>query len=349
MSHLPNILVLTTEGLQTHTGGLGTYIRELSNRFRDFQDARIEFFEIPLRGEYLVDPTFDRELARLIANADIIHANDYFTGYAALLRRGKSKLVTTIHMLHQRFTYSLDDFLLSQSQIQFFENQVVNCSDLLIAVSHHVAIELASLPVRLPKLVVIHNAAGENFFAAVAPARGKELRLGIFTRLVPQKGIMEIPKFLKAMASFPVPWSLEIAGDGAGRNMLEKAIRMEGLNRNCRIHGWRKHEDLPNLCAGVDYCLSFSKYEPFGISYLEALATGTPIVGSIIGGMREYCQSMVNCFDVPDQQPQKFVEALKIAQERKIFSRDSVRDSVTMYRWNDTAAATATAYVSLLG
>jgi glycosyltransferase involved in cell wall biosynthesis len=195
MSHLPNILVLTSEGLQTHTGGLGTYINELNNRFRDFQDARITFFEIPTRGEYLFDPTFDRGLARLITNADIIHANDYFTGYAALLRRGKSKLVTTIHMLHQRFTYSLDDFFLSQSQIQLLENQVVSCSDLLIAVSHHVANELASLPVRLPKLVVIHNAAGENFFAAVAPERGKELRLGIFTRLVPQKGIMEIPDF----------------------------------------------------------------------------------------------------------------------------------------------------------
>jgi glycosyltransferase involved in cell wall biosynthesis len=105
-------------------------------------------------------------------------------------------------------------------------------------------------------------------------------------RLAPEKGTM---RCLEALASMPVssggmprsldgkrPVHLAIAGDGPSRRALEKYAVKHQLP--VTFVGNLPNKDLPPLYRSADLFVTCSTSETYGLTVLEALACGTPVV-----------------------------------------------------------------------
>ncbi|MDQ1431285.1 MAG: hypothetical protein QOF40_1887 [Actinomycetota bacterium] len=80
---------------------------------------------------------------------------------------------------------------------------------------------------------------------------------------------------------------LVIAGDGPERARLEARVRTLGL-RNVRFLGTVPEGQLPPLYRAADVCVVPSvELEGFGLVVLEALASGTPVIVTDVGGLPE--------------------------------------------------------------
>lgn len=82
-----------------------------------------------------------------------------------------------------------------------------------------------------------------------------------------------------------VPSMLVMLGDGPERTEAEDEVRTLGLQGSVRFLG--KIDSVAPLLAGADLFLLPSQSESFGLSALEALASGVPVVASNAGGLPE--------------------------------------------------------------
>jgi glycosyltransferase involved in cell wall biosynthesis len=79
--------------------------------------------------------------------------------------------------------------------------------------------------------------------------------------------------------------TLILAGDGPDRQPLERLVRERGLR--VRILGNRPHAEIARLMAAADVMLLPSRSEGLATVWVEALACGTPVVSTDVGGIRE--------------------------------------------------------------
>lgn len=82
-----------------------------------------------------------------------------------------------------------------------------------------------------------------------------------------------------------VPSVLVLVGDGPDRREAEEEAKALGVLEDVRCLG--KIDDVAPLLAAADLYLLPSESESFGLSALEALASGVPVVASNIGGLPE--------------------------------------------------------------
>lgn len=78
---------------------------------------------------------------------------------------------------------------------------------------------------------------------------------------------------------------LVMVGDGPDRHDAEQEARDLGVERSVRFLG--KIESVAPLLAAADLFLLPTDVESFGLSALEALASGTPVIGTNVGGLPE--------------------------------------------------------------
>lgn len=109
----------------------------------------------------------------------------------------------------------------------------------------------------------------------------KEDYLLIVSRLVGAKGIEEA---VQACQKNNV--KLKIVGKAAGYSTLEEKIKEKDL-RNIKLLGWVDDSKLYSLYAKAKGFLALAKQEDFGITPVEAMAAGTPVIAYDGGGFRE--------------------------------------------------------------
>ncbi|MDZ7727519.1 MAG: glycosyltransferase [Dehalococcoidia bacterium] len=107
------------------------------------------------------------------------------------------------------------------------------------------------------------------------------------------------------------------------------------------------HDALPVYYAAADVCVVPSYYESFGLVAIEALACGTPVIASRVGGLVSTVTDGVNGYLIPWRCPGPFAERLDVLlnnpELRANFSRAG-RRSVERFRWSTVAAQVAGLY-----
>jgi N-acetyl-alpha-D-glucosaminyl L-malate synthase BshA len=85
-----------------------------------------------------------------------------------------------------------------------------------------------------------------------------------------------------------VPSVLVMVGDGPERHDAEQEARQLGVDKDVQFLG--KIDSVAPLLAAADLFLLPTNSESFGLSALEALASGTPVIGTDAGGLPEVVQ-----------------------------------------------------------
>jgi glycosyltransferase involved in cell wall biosynthesis len=154
----------------------------------------------------------------------------------------------------------------------------------------------------------------------------------------------------KVLAEFPQA-RLVLAGKGSYTTQLITMVQEAGLEEAIQLAGFISDETRNELYAVADIAVFPSRYEPFGIVALEAMAAGTPVVVSNVGGLSEVVDHGVTGLraeTTPDAIADAILDILHhpdLAAERARRAQNVVR---TQYSWESIADRTLEVYRELL-
>lgn len=143
-----------------------------------------------------------------------------------------------------------------------------------------------------------------------------EYGIGIFGRVRPQKGIdLLVDAALPILQENPDP-TVVIVGETTPKfrsyqKSLEQKISAAGLSKRFIFHGNRPSSELPGLFQGMSVVAALSRNEGFGLTVLEAMATGNAVLASHAGAWSDIIEEGVHGFTVPCDDAEKTKIALK--------------------------------------
>ncbi len=124
---------------------------------------------------------------------------------------------------------------------------------------------------------------------------------------------------LEALAAVPGV-TLAIAGDGPERERLQTRARELGLGPRARFLGTVSRETVLRLFRAADASLLSSSWENFPHTVVEALAVGSPVIATAVGGVPEVVRDGENGLLVPPGDPAALTAAI-----RRFFGDEELR------------------------
>lgn len=222
-------------------------------------------------------PTDVRWLAQVVkgTRADIVHTHTFAShvlGTRVARRTSKPQLRTEHHVMH------FDDPSCSP-----FTRWAARRTDRFVAVSEYIRRALAKrVPALASRTVTVRNGVDTTYFSPLPrEVRSERLRLAVVCRLTAWK---RVDLAIETAARADV--DLVIVGDGEDRSKLEAQAKARGA----RVDFVGYVSDPRPHVASCDATLSTSKDEPLGLSVLESLAMGRPVVACATGGIPEIVQ-----------------------------------------------------------
>jgi glycosyltransferase involved in cell wall biosynthesis len=174
-----------------------------------------------------------------------------------------------------------------------YERMLGRRVDRVIAQCRDEVDELRRLGVPRGQITVIPSGVDSRHFSPDGPAAvpGDRPRVISAGRLVPRKGFQDV---IRAMRWAPGAECLIVGGppgepaaeDPFGKRLLEIA-RRAGVADRIRLVGAVPREEMPAWYRSADLMVTAPWYEPFGLTPLEAMACGVPVVATAVGGLRD--------------------------------------------------------------
>ena len=159
---------------------------------------------------------------------------------------------------------------------------------------------------------VTRNPKGSLLGRVMGGVKGEEKYLLFFGRLAPERGV---DRLLHAMTAFPDA-RLIIAGDGEMEAQLKEQVKKNGL-RNVEFVGYKSGQELKQLIHNARaVVVPTLSHEIFGLSVLEAMALGKPVIASSRGALPELVENGKNGWLIDPDNMDEFRTALKECMSR---------------------------------
>ncbi|MBI3954216.1 MAG: glycosyltransferase [Chloroflexi bacterium] len=142
-----------------------------------------------------------------------------------------------------------------------------------------------------------------------------------------------------------------LSESGSEQGRLEALAQALGLDQMVSFLGPVDHERLPIYYNAADVCVIPSFYESFGMVALEAMACGTPVVASRVGGLQVTVRDGVTGYLIPWQCPEPFAERLEVLLSNEALARGlgaAGRAAMERYTWTRVAREVLTFYDQVL-
>ncbi len=243
---------------------------------------------------------------------DIIHTHDWLTTEAGIQAKKISGKPHVMHVHATEFDRSGDSI---NQAVYDLERRGMEHADRVIAVSERTKqMLIKEYGIADWKIDVVHNAVKPNFSTYhkshhINQSDKVVLFLG---RMTMQKGPDYFLQMAKKVLDHMKKVKFVMAGDG---DMMEQVINMAiglGIEKNVLFSGFLKGDEITRAYSEADLYVLPSVSEPFGITPLEAIRQGTPVLISKQSGISEVIRNAlrVDFWDV-DEMANKVIAALE--------------------------------------
>lgn len=180
------------------------------------------------------------------------------------------------------------------------------------------------------------------------------LQLG---RMVPRKGVDNVIQALPFLKNKIDNLKLVIVGGASEQpdplhcpetGRLQQLAARLGVADQVFFAGRKNRDVLRYYYAAADLFITTPWYEPFGITPLEAMACGTPVIGANVGGIKYTVAHGVTGYLVPPKDPEALAEkallALKDEAKMARMRSSAIQRVQTLFTWKKVAEMVSQVY-----
>ncbi len=257
-----------------------------------------------------------RDLYRLIKaeKVDVVHTHLYDGNKYGRLAAGLARVPVLLSHYHNVYSRRRIKYHLINRVLSFL-------NDRILAVSQAVKESVIRCDRISPgKIEVLYNGIDPSKFEGNFEDSGvrrkfgvkpEDFLIGVIARLEEQKGhIYLFRALMRLIPDFPQIKVL-VVGDGTLRPVLEAQVMEMGMSEEVLFVGTRK--DIPEILAALDLFILPSLWEGFSMALLEALATGTPVIATAVGGASEVIRSGHDGLLIPPGEESSLAAAVREA------------------------------------
>ncbi len=300
----------------------------------------------------------------------LVHSNYWLSSWVGMQLKSiqGSKQVHTYHSLGAVKYNTIEAIPLVASQRLEVEKQVLETAERIVATSPQEKQHMRSLVSNQGYIDIIPCGTDIRRFGSVDRQAGRtflgidpEIKVILYVgRFDPRKGIETLVRAVhQSQLHGKEKIQLIIGGgstpgnsDGRERDRIEGIVKELGMSEYTNFAGQLNQNILPNYYAAADVCVVPSHYEPFGLVAIEAMASGTPVVASDVGGLQFTVVNEKSGLLAPPQD----VEAFRTAIDRILLNpewRDELGAAgrtrvIGKFSWDGVAQQLDSLYTQLL-
>ncbi len=373
-----------------YQGGTEKHVLEVSRRLAKKHDVTVLTAKLPITKEYEeldgikirrvkcaifyetphplpppvpASPLFLTSLIQELPKHDIFHMhNRFFYNMfdVALVKRYGGKILGMT--LHNARLKSVD--FITDTVGDFYDDVIgkhmMNGCDALAGVSRDTLLSTAPKDPR-PKTRVIYNGVDVDLFNPSNREGNirKKYNLGedriilSVARLQSQKGYPYLLRAFAEVAKEEKDVTLVILGRGTQEEYLKKFAADLGLGKDVIFITEKIPEtDLTELYAVCEFFALASVWEPFGMVFCEAMASGKPVLGTNIGGIPEIIQEDSGMlFEIRNvnEIKEKMLKLLRDDKMRRRMGEKARKRVETNFTWDLSAKGYEELYSEVLG
>ncbi|MGY1805956.1 glycosyltransferase [Blastococcus sp. SYSU D00669] len=289
---------------------------------------------------------------------DLVHAHFWMSGLASVAAAGSLPVVQTFHALGSVKRRHQGDADTSPPQRIELERSLCRTVTHVVATCSDEVFELRRLGLARDRASIVPCGVDTSVFTPKGPVadRGARPRLLVLGRLVERKGQEDA---VRALADVPGAELVVVGGPPADRlgedaevQRLRAVAERVGVADRLVFTGSVARADVPAWIRSADVVLAVPWYEPFGITPLEAMACGRPVVATAVGGLVDSVAEGVTGDLVPPRDPARLAEAVSalLADDarRAAYGAAGVQRARARYRWSRVVADTEAVYRQVL-
>lgn len=291
---------------------------------------------------------------------EVVHAHFWMSGLAAISagRRTGVPVVQTYHALgtvKKRHQGAQDT---SPPGRVDYERALGVAVDRVVAQSRDEVRELVTMGVPRARTTVVPSGVNVHTFAPLGPVADRDpTRPRVLTvgRLVERKGFQDV---IRALPLVPEAECVVVGGPPAGAiDDDPQARRLRALAASCgvadrvRLVGAVPREEMGRWYRSADVLVAAPWYEPFGLTPLEGMACGVPVVATAVGGLVDTVVDGVTGDLVPPRDPTALGTALRQLLDDRVrrfgYATAALDRARNRYSWARTAERLVEVYAAV--
>lgn len=300
----------------------------------------------------------------------IVHTNYWLSAWVGMEIK-KRQIIRHLHTYHSLGAVKYKSIntipIIAKTRLAI-EKKCLETADVIIATSPQEKEHMRSLVSTKGNIEVIPCGTDIKCFGSVSQEESREkLNLTAEEKVIlyvgrfdPRKGIETLVRAVgqdkvkrhQNLKLIIVGGSTPGRKDGKERERIEKIVRELGIENITIFAGRIEHQDLAYYYSAADICVVPSHYEPFGLVAIEAMASGTPVIASEVGGLKYTVVDRETGLLVPPQDRQAFAEAIDSILSDKSWCRqlgENARARVkSKFSWDGVARQLDRQYLSEL-
>ncbi len=301
-------------------------------------------------GESLFDEVhrYAEEAKRIAAETEfeIIHCHAWMTFMAGIFSKNLKGKPLIVHVHSTEFDRTGGNSV--NQHVYDIERRGMEEADAVIAVSNYTKnMIVRHYGIPEGKIRVVHNAVDQKLPAAKLPEKREKVVL-FLGRITLQKGPDYFLYAAKRVLEYYPNVKFILAGKGDMEHfIIEKAAEL-GIAKNVLFAGFLKGEEVERAYRMADLYVMPSVSEPFGITALEAIQSGTPILISKQSGVSEVVTHALKAdfWDVNDLAG-KIIAVLRYRALPHVL-REHASQEIARFTWDDPAQKCIDIYHEIL-
>jgi glycosyltransferase involved in cell wall biosynthesis len=295
-----------------------------------------------------------------ITRPDVVHAHFWMSGLACVQAAAGLGIpvLQTFHALGSVKRRHQGEADTSPEQRIDLERGLCASVDHVVATCSDEVFELRRLGLSTDRVSIVPCGVDTAVFTPRGPVahRSGRPRLLVLGRLVERKGQEDAVRALAAVPDAELvvvggPPVDEVDDDPEVQRLRAIAVSL-GVADRLVFAGAVARADVPGWIRSADVVLAVPWYEPFGITPLEAMACGRPVVATAVGGLVDTVVDGETGVLVPPRDPAALgeaVAALLADEERRVaYGAAGIARVRARYRWSRVVADTDAVYRSVL-